>query len=75
MLPVLPVLRAGASCRYRLRLGPQPTHMVTGSTRARPLRLRVRACRALVPMRYYATPVEKSQLHRRLADYAQQNII
>ena len=45
MLPVLPVLRAGASCRYRLRLGPQPTHMVTGSTRARPLRLRVRACR------------------------------
>ena len=45
MLLVLPVLRAGASCRYRLRLGPQPTHMVTGSTRARPLRLRVRACR------------------------------
>ena len=45
VLPVLPVLRAGASCRYRLRLGPQPTHMITGSTRARPLRLRVRACR------------------------------
>ena len=50
MLLVLPVLRGGTSCRYRLRLGPQPTHMVTGSTRARPLRLRVRACRANVPM-------------------------
>ena len=50
MLQVLPVLRAGASCRYRLRLGPQPTHMNTGSTLERPLRLRVRACRANVPM-------------------------
>ena len=49
VLPVLPVLRAGASCRYRLRLGPQPTHMVTGSTRARPPRLRVRAYVCYVP--------------------------
>ena len=45
MLLVLPVLRAGASCRYRLRLGPQLTHVDTRITLARPLRLRVRACR------------------------------
>ena len=45
MLLVLPVLRGGTSCRYRLRLGPQLTHVDTHITLARPLRLRVRACR------------------------------
>ena len=45
MLLVLPVLRGGTSCRYRLRLGPQLTHVDTRITLARPLRLRVRACR------------------------------
>ena len=43
VLPVLPVLRAGASCRCRLRLGPHPTHMNTSSTLERPPRLRVSA--------------------------------
>ena len=56
MLLVLPVLRAGASCRCRLRLGPHPTHMNTSSTLERPPRLRACECVCMPsPHVYYGT--------------------